>query len=212
MSRRHHLSALLACAALLPLLPATAVAASASRQQRWAVTRVSLEGTFRSTLDDDARYAYAGRFEYLSGTDAGTLDLTPRPGRLYGAVIGPVQYAGSSVASIATTDRRFDCGLQTPDGFAPERLAGGVSFDRTRMKVQWSIVPPPMRCPDGAPTWSFPGLPAEVTTQQYSLADLRKVKAGKSLRLGIDIRRSWKNDGGRHEANVAGYVRLRRLG
>lgn len=210
MSRRLHPLALAAVA--LALTPATALAASAPL--RFQAVKVSVDGTSRSALDTgDASYGYSGRFDYAgAGRSLGALKATPKPGELVSLVVKPVTYSSSSNATIRTNDRTFDCSLtRAPAGFAPPGIAAAVSFSKTAMRIQWTVLPAPMRCPPHAPIWSFPGMPSAATTLDYPLAQVRATPVGKNLRLKLDHVHRWSNEAGAHELKLRGSIWLRRI-
>jgi hypothetical protein len=208
MSRRLHTLAL--AAAALALTPAAAVAAPL----RFQAVKVSVDGTSKSTLDDgDASYGYSGRFDYAGeGRSLGALKATPKPGELVSLLVKPVTYSSSSNATIRTSDRTFDCSLtRAPAGFAPPGIAAAVSFSKTAMRIQWTVVPAPMRCPAHSPIWSFPGMPSAATTLDYPLAKVRSTPVGRNLRLKLDRVHRWSNQAGAHELTLRGSVWLRRI-
>jgi hypothetical protein len=209
MSRR--LPTLALTVAALALTPAAALAAPL----RFQAVKVSVDGSSKSTLDTgDASFGYSGRFDYAgAGRSLGTLKATPKPGELVSLVVKPVTYSSSSNATIQANDRTYDCSLtRAPAGFAPPGIAAAVSFSKTIMRIQWTVVPAPMRCPPHSPIWSIPGMPSAATTLDYPLAKVRSTPVGKNLRLKLDHVHSWSNDGGAHELKLRGSVWLRRVG
>lgn len=199
----------------MALIPQTAVAAKARRgaSMRFEVARVDLRGHYSSAgYSGGGDYRYFSEFRYESTVDEhGIFDLKPRRGRVFTGTIDPVQYEGRSDLLVVGETDQWQCGMETPDRWAPDRLGGVFVSTGKSWTISWIIVPPAWRCPDSALRPTIPGIPTELARSRVSVAKLKQVKPGRFGRINLDIEEEWTDDERDQMFTLRGEVVLLRL-
>lgn len=214
MARRLALLTLLAalCAALIPQ---AATAAKARRPVRYLfeVSGLDLRGHYSSAgYSGGGDYRYFSEFRYRSTVDEhGRFDLTPKRRRLFTGTIDPVEYEGASDMTVVGETDQWQCGMEMPDRWAPDRLGAIFFSDGKTWTISWVLVPPAWRCPESALRPTVPGIPTELARSRVSVAKLKKVKRGKFGRINLDIEEEWTEDERDQMFTLRGHVELLRL-
>ncbi len=193
-----------------------AAAASASSSKatkkaapaRWKFAKVTLDGWSKHRLaDEEGSFEADGRVEYRT---QGALSSKPfsfgrRGGPAVAATASGVLWAAETRASILVREDSWDCSHAQPAQKAG--LAGAFSVKGKQVRVQWSLAPTFLRCPSGAPSWSFPGMPLEAMTSSFPT----KLLNGRVARIPIEIQHRWQDEAGDNEIHWDGTVVLRRV-
>lgn len=181
-----------------------------AKPARWKISRVKLDGWSHHRFSEgDERFEAKGRIAYrtkgrLAGPPA---DLSRRRIPLATPLsTRGITWTGYSDATLSTATGSWSCSHNQ----RPIRagLAGSFTVLAKRVRVQWSLAPTLLRCPEGAPKWSFPGLPLAAMTSTFPSKLLR----GRSARIPVDIQHRWSDDAGSHEVHWDGFVHLKRVG
>jgi hypothetical protein len=214
MARRLALLTLLAalCAALTPQASAAAKARRGARYM-FEVAGVDLRGHYSSAgYSGGGDYRYFSEFRYRSTVDEhGVLDLTPKRGRLFTGVIDPVEYDGASDMQVVSETESWQCGMEMPDRWAPERLSAIFASTGATWTITWIVVPPAWRCPQAALRPTVPGIPTELARSSVSVAKLKQVKRGRFGRINLDVEEEWTDEERDQMLTLRGTVELLRL-
>lgn len=216
MSQRLRLPAALACAALLPLLPSTALAAKkkpAPRASVWKIIAVKLDGTMSFTEEDRG---YSGTAGYLGANaqNSPTFSLAPASRaepRIFTTVFRPAFYRGQSRAIIREIDRSWDCSLSTPEDYNQGRLPVTIAVTDTVVHFNFTVIAPPIKCPELAPAWTFGMAANKGRNMELELRSLSRVKRGEPYRLKVDMRGQGTEEGVAYDTRWRGSVTLHRV-
>lgn len=216
MSQRLRLPAALVCAALLTLLPSTALAAKkkpAPRASVWKIIAVKLDGTMSFTEEDRG---YSGTAGYLGGNaqNSPTFSLAPASRadpRLFTTVFRPARYTGQSRAVITEIDRTWDCSLATPEDYNQGRLPVTMAVTDTVLHLNFTLVAPPIKCPEHAPAWTFGMAANQGRTMELELRSLNRVKPGKGHEVKVDMRGQGTEEGVAYDTRWRGRITLFRV-
>ncbi|ADB49538.1 hypothetical protein [Conexibacter woesei] len=215
MTRRLRLPAALACAALLPLLPSPALAARRAppRASVWKIIAVTLDGTMRFTEEDRG---YTGTASYRGGNlqNSPTFSLAPASKanpRLFTTVFRPARYSGQSNAVIREIDRSWDCSLTTPEDYNSGRLPVTIAVTDKIVHFNFTVIAPPIKCPDNAPAWTFGMAANKGRNTELELRSLSRVKPGKGYELKVDMRAQGTEEGVAYDTRWRGRLTLFRV-
>lgn len=195
-----------------PAASAATVGARAAGKKRadsgWRITKVKLDGWSRhSLIEAGDNFSAEGRVRYRTGgrLTGGRAKLQPRRPRLAEPLVAQgIRWSSATEAHISTPQGSWNCSHRQP--WIKAGLAGAFTVLARKVRVQWSLSPTMLRCPAGAPKWSFPGLPIKAMTSTFP----RRLLKRRIARVPIDIQHEWRDEAGRHEVHWDGTVILRR--
>lgn len=174
----------------------------------WRIAKVNLDGwSQHSLIESGDNFGAEGRVRYRTQgrLTGGRARLQPRRPRLAEPLTAQgIRWSSATEARLSTPHGSWNCSHHQP--WIKADLAGAFTVLARKVRVQWSLSPTMLRCPAGAPKWSFPGLPIKAMTSTFP----RRLLKRRTARIPVDIQHRWRDEAGRHEVHWDGTVTLQR--